>query len=126
MKQRIKQLIMGVMVVLGLSLALVPATSAINVDPLQGACANNSGSAVCKDKNDNISTTITQVVNVLLFVVGALSVIMIIVAGIMYTTSTGDSSRIKRAKDTLTYAVAGLVIAFLAFAIVNWVITQFV
>jgi hypothetical protein len=47
---------------------------------------------------------------------------MIIVGGIRYTTSNGDSGRIKAAKDTITYAVVGLVVAILAYAIVNFVI----
>ena len=62
------------------------------------------------------------VVNVLLFVIGAVSVIMLIVGGIRYTLSAGDSGSVTAAKSTIMYAIIGLVIAFLAFAIVNWVL----
>lgn len=71
---------------------------------------------------DNFNLKIASVVSVLMFILGALSVIMIIVGGIRYTTSNGDSGRIKAAKDTITYAVVGLVVAILAYAIVNFVI----
>ena len=64
----------------------------------------------------------TTVVNVLLFIVGALSVIMLIIGGIRYTVSGGNSSNVTAAKNTILYAIVGLVIAFLAFAVVNWVL----
>ncbi len=126
MKQRIKQLIIGLTFVFGLTFALVPVTAgAVNVDPLKDVCNSGGSGAVCASKNDNVSTTIATVVNVLLFIVGSLSVIMIIVGGIMYTTSIGDATRITKAKNTLTYAIVGLAVAFLAYAIVNFVIVRF-
>ena len=64
----------------------------------------------------------TTVVNVLLFIIGAICVIMLIWGGIRYTTSAGNSSSVTAAKNTIMYAIIGLVIAFLAFAIVNWVL----
>ena len=126
MKQRIKQVITGLAIMLGFGV-LAPAlpAAAVNVDPLSEVC-KGSTSTVCASKTDNVSDTVTTVINVLLFVVGVISVIMIIVGGIMYTVSTGDASRISKAKFTIMYAVAGLVVAFLAYAIVNWVIDRFV
>jgi len=64
----------------------------------------------------------TTIVNVLLFVIGAICVIMLIFGGIRYTTSAGNSSAVTAAKNTIMYAIIGLVIAFLAFALVNWVL----
>ena len=49
---------------------------------------------------------------------------MIIIGGIQYSTSAGDSGKVKKAKDTILYGIIGLVIALLAFAIVNFVLTQ--
>jgi len=51
---------------------------------------------------------------------------MIIVGGIRYATSNGDQSAVKGAKDTILYAVVGLIVALVAYAIVNFVINQFV
>lgn len=64
----------------------------------------------------------TTVVNILLFIIGAICVIMLIWGGIRYTTSGGNSSNVTAAKNTIMYAIIGLIIAFLAFAIVNWVL----
>ena len=64
----------------------------------------------------------TTVVNVLLFIIGAICVIMLIWGGIRYTTSAGNSANVTAAKNTIMYAIIGLIIAFLAFAIVNWVL----
>jgi multisubunit Na+/H+ antiporter MnhB subunit len=57
-----------------------------------------------------------------LFLIGAISVIMLIIGGIRYTISGGDSGNVTAAKNTILYAIIGLVVAFLAFAIVNWVL----
>lgn len=64
----------------------------------------------------------TTIVNILLFIIGAICVIMLIWGGIRYTTSGGTSASVTAAKNTIMYAIIGLVIAFLAFAIVNWVL----
>jgi len=58
-----------------------------------------------------------QITNTILYIVGIVAVIMLIIGGIRYVTSGGD------AKNTVLYALIGLVIAFLAFAIVNFVIS---
>lgn len=88
------------------------------------------GSGVeCANPGDSVPQTLfgqgsifTTIVNVLLFIIGAISVIMLIIGGIRYTVSGGDSSAVTAAKNTILYAIVGLVVAFLAFAIVNWVL----
>jgi hypothetical protein len=67
----------------------------------------------------------TTVTNVLLFVVGAISVIMIVIGGLRYVLSGGDSSNVTTAKNTILYAIVGLVVAMLAYAIVNFVLESF-
>ena len=69
-----------------------------------------------------IFTTIT---NVLLFIVGAVSVIMIIIGGIRYVISGGNSTHVTAAKNTILYAVVGIIVAMLGYAIVNFVLTSF-
>jgi hypothetical protein len=71
-----------------------------------------------------LSERIREVVNVILFVLGAIAVIMIIIGGIRYVVSAGDSGAITGAKNTILYAVIGLVVALLAFAIVNFVVNS--
>ena len=64
-----------------------------------------------------------QVTNTILYIVGIIAVIMLIVGGVKYLISGGDNKKVTDAKNTVLYAIIGLVIAFLAFAIVNFVIT---
>ena len=64
-----------------------------------------------------------QVTNIILYIVGIIAVIMLIIGGIKYVISGGDSKKVTDAKNTVLYAIIGLVIAFLAFAIVNFVIS---
>jgi hypothetical protein len=89
---------------------------------------NDAGGTPETDKNGKpvtLATRVKDIVNIFLFVIGAIAVVMIVVGGLRYTISHGDSSQIKAAKDTILYAVVGLVVAILAYAIVNFVITSF-
>ena len=65
---------------------------------------------------------ITTLTNILLFVVGALAVVMLIVGGLRYVVSGGNSNNVTAAKNTVLYAIVGLVVAFLAFAMINFVL----
>lgn len=69
-----------------------------------------------------IFTTIT---NVLLFVVGAISVIMVIIGGLRYIISGGNTANVATAKNTVLYAIIGIVVALFAYAIVNFVLSSF-
>ena len=57
-------------------------------------------------------------------VLALVAVIVIIFAGVQYTTSAGDAGKVKKAKDSILYGIIGLVIAILAFAIVNFVLSS--
>lgn len=69
--------------------------------------------------NDGVFKKIT---NTILYIVGILAVIMLIIGGIRYIVSGGDSKKVTDAKNTILYAIIGLIICFLAYAIVNFVI----
>jgi hypothetical protein len=99
---------------------------ALACDPSQGIeggvnCAQTDNTPTSLFEADGVFTTI---INVLLFIIGAISVIMLIIGGIRYTVSGGDSGAVTSAKNTILYAIIGLVVAFLAFAIVNFVLTS--
>ena len=121
---KIKSFILLLGVVLGVGL-LVP-SGAYAASAIADQCQGVTDSAVCANQNTNANDVVKTVINVLLFIVGAVSVIMLIIGGLLYTTSAGDSGRVTLAKNTVTYAVVGLVISFLAFAIVNYVIKTFI
>ncbi len=80
------------------------------------------GTCVIEDDGAGLWSTVQTVINVVLAVVGVIAVFMIIIGGIQYSTSAGDSGKVKKAKDTILYGIIGLVIALLAFAIVNFVL----
>ena len=81
--------------------------------------AHGTGTPTALFGSSGIVTTIT---NTLLFIAGALAVIMIIFGGLRYVTSGGNSANVTAAKNTVLYAIVGLIIAFLAFAAVNFVL----
>ena len=63
--------------------------------------------------------------NLMYFIAGIIAVIMIIVAGIMYTSSAGDAKSVATAKNMILFSIVGLVIIMSAFAITNFVIGRF-
>ncbi len=68
---------------------------------------------------------LTNALNLTYFLAGAIAVIVIIFAGIMYTTSSGDAGRVTKAKNLLTYSIVGLIVVLVAFIITNFVIGRF-
>jgi hypothetical protein len=97
----------------------------VGATPATEAIRNGYNDAGGDTETISLPTRIKGIVNLFLFIIGAVAVIMIIVGGLRYTISHGDSSQIKAAKDTILYAVVGLVVAILAYAIVNFVLTSF-
>src|SRR5258706_10099297 len=69
----------------------------------------------------DLGKTFAGVADALIFLVGAVSVIMIIVGGLRYVISNGDQKAVEGAKNTILYAVIGIVIAIASFAIVTFV-----
>jgi hypothetical protein len=91
------------------------------------ACANElnfdpSKKCTPKDAQDEVNNTLRLAINILTLIVGVISVIMIIVGGLKYITSGGDSSNVQGAKNTIMYAIIGLVVVALAQIIVNFVL----
>lgn len=127
MKTTIKKTLQGLLLVpmlaLGVSAVMPVAQSDVAYAQFEGGIQGGLDATGQKDKDiENVDSVITRVVNVLLFIIGAISVIMIIFGGFKYVTSGGDSNGVTSAKNTILYAVIGLVIASLAYAIVNFVI----
>jgi len=120
-----KRLVINFAVVLGIAGVMVPVHQVSAVDVFE-QCKDNSDAAVCKaSKSDDLAGMVQIVINTILFVLGMIAVIMIVIGGIRYTTSNGEASAIKSAKDTILYACVGLVVAIMSFAIVNFVVDRF-
>ncbi|TWP17785.1 hypothetical protein EUA68_01250 [TM7 phylum sp. oral taxon 352] len=121
---KLKLILAGLLVVPTVALAVAPAASAESDFTLTNGVSSARGEGVSETASDP-QTLVKQFVNIFLFAVGALSVIMLIWGGIRYTTSAGDSNKVQAAKNTVLYAIVGLVVAILAYAIVNMVIDKF-
>ena len=74
--------------------------------------------------NNDLMGTVNTIINVIIGVIGFVAVVVIILGGVQYTTSAGDPGKVKKAKDTILYGIIGLVVALLAYAIVNFVLTS--
>jgi hypothetical protein len=112
------------LIVLALSLALTLTVSAAAPLTMQGGAnsAKSPDQATDLFGSAGIFSTIT---NTLLFILGAISVIMIVIGGLRYVVSGGDSSAVTAAKNTILYAIVGVIVAILAYAVVNFVIGNF-
>lgn len=121
---RIKQSLLSLALVLGVGVVFAPQpVAAINL--FQKGCEGQT-SEVCKSTGtDNATDMVKDIINVLLYIIGILAVIMIIVGAFRYVVSAGNSASITAAKNTIMYAVIGLIVAILAFAIVNFVVGAF-
>jgi len=69
-----------------------------------------------------LANALQPIILAVIFLVGIVAVVMIVLGGIQYSTSQGDPGKTKKAKDTIMYGIIGLVVAILAFAIVNFVL----
>ncbi|HET8884022.1 MAG TPA: hypothetical protein VFM68_00950 [Candidatus Saccharimonadales bacterium] len=123
--KRWKQLVLVCAFVTGIGVAALPAGNASAINVFRN-CGGEGSTAVCGAANrDNATSMARIIINTMLFILGTIAVIMIIVGGVRYTTSAGDASRVKAAKDTIMYSIVGLVVAILSFTIVNFVVGRF-
>jgi hypothetical protein len=117
---------------LALAFVLVPAVPAVAAtDVFKGACETSGGqsSTACQTKTtDNPLTgpngTITKVTKLMGFIAGVAAIIMLIVSGLMYVISDGDSVKINSARTSLIYALIGLAVVGVAQGIVTFVLNR--
>lgn len=123
-----KLAILGIFMVVTASVLLFSKVT-LAQDPLDGVCQQNPNATICQNRSSQNpilgpNGIITRVVQIIVMITGIASVIMITVGGFKYTISTGDSSNINSAKNTILYAVIGLVIAIFGQAIVSFVLSR--
>ena len=114
--------------VLGLALVTPSVVHAQNcADVTAGGIGNGADCAKPTNAATNLfgdGSIFNTVTNILLFLIGAISVVMLIIGGIRYVVSQGDQGAITSAKNTILYAIIGIIVAFLAFAAVRFVTDQ--
>lgn len=118
-------------IVLGVGLLLQPAPAHAAFDK---GLQDGADAAQGKDQQGDAASLFGEggqggifrtITNVMLFLIGAISVIMLIIGGIRYVVSGGDSTKVQEAKNTILYSIVGVVVAILAYAVVNFVIQSF-
>ena len=125
MKIFTKILTAGILMI-GLLGVFTPAVSAAN--GINICSEENQNSVYCKNKDsggDQVGGIIKTIVEVLLMAVGAISIIMIVIGGILFALSSGDAQKAAKARSTILYAVVGLIVSIFASAIVNFVFDGF-
>jgi cytochrome bd-type quinol oxidase subunit 2 len=132
-KLKSKLLILSSLLFLALPLAVPAMASAQDPNPTVGVCygaehlqinPNPDGSCPAGAGTTKVNSLITEIINVFSVVVGIVAVIMIIVGGFRYVTSGGSSEKVTAAKNTLLYAIIGLVIVALSQIIVKFVLDK--
>lgn len=118
-------------VILVIALAIVagaPSKSAaalIGANSQQAACNGISlGSQGCSSGTSAFGNLLKTVINVLSFIAGVAAIIMIIVGGFNYITSGGEASKTASARNTIIYALVGLVLVVLAQVLVHFVLNR--
>lgn len=130
MKKLIFSAIAAVLMVLGLGGIATLSPAYAKVICSDGVARDDYKSCPEWDGDEGISsqgslmTSLTLIINVVVGVVGFVAVAMIVMGGISFATSQGDTSKVAKARNTVLYGVVGLVVALLAFAIVNFVLSS--
>ena len=126
--KRLKLFILSLVTVFSFgSAALVPAMASADSAAKDAACAAIGGcdqDTTTDGSKSKVTNVIQTFINILSWVVGVVSVIMIIIGGFKFITSGGDSAKVKSAREAVIYALVGLVIVALAQVIVAFVINN--
>ena len=104
----------------------IPSIFGSNADQVKPGTDSNAGGLVTYGGDTDLTGNIINIINGVIGVLSLVAVIVIIIGGVQYMTSSGDAGKVKKAKDTILYGVIGLAVCVLAFAIVNFVISNII
>lgn len=128
MKNKILKLVVAIISIFSLSsFLLTPAVLAANpCDSSLPDSVRQANGCPGTDSGTSLPNIIRNILIAIIGVVGVIAVIFIIIGGVKYITSSGDSEALRKAKNTILYAVIGLIICVLSFAIVNFTINRII
>src|SRR5690606_2096912 len=112
MKTITKTVILTAVLLLGVSMLLPASDVLAQADQVRDGVNDVGGGGALE-----LTSVIKTIINVFLYFIGALSVIMVIYGGFKYVTSSGEASAVTSAKNTIMYAVIGIIVSVLAFSI---------
>ena len=127
-----KRLGISLLLALFIGVGVPAAVSAQSVDVFEICDKRGVNSSICDEgagtsggDEAGLPDMVVIIINTLLVVLGMVAVLMIVAGGIRYASSAGDAAQVKRAKDAILYSVVGLIVAIMAFSIVNFVLDAF-
>jgi len=129
--KKISALLLSIVAMFGLTFAAVGTVSAlieVNEELCKGVALDPDTEEACaaltQDSGSDVSNLANTIVNIFSLIVGIIAVIMIIVGGLRYITSGGDTNSVTGAKNTILYAIIGIVIVIFAQTLVKFVINK--
>ena len=109
-------------------LLTMPMPAVLAQSNAEQACTGAGGKFVDGECNfqgqGTLESGFKRIINGLIFIIGAIAVLMLIIGAIRFAISSGDADAAKGARNTIIYAIIGIIVAILAFAIVNFVILR--
>jgi hypothetical protein len=117
------RVIVFALIVAGVAAMSVP----VLATDLSPVCGDNSvdielrRAAGCQD-TEGVESIVGNIINAIIYIIAIVAVVMIVFAGQRYSVSQGDPGKVKQAKDMILYSVIGLVVAILAYALVNFIL----
>jgi hypothetical protein len=127
MIHKIKAILLSLSAMPMLMLAAAPATVFANHNPIHSGLCTGSNLQVQNGEcvpvtESGFQGALTKIINLISIIIGVIAVIMIIFGGFRYITSGGSPDKVTGAKNTILYAIIGLIIVALAQVIVRFVL----
>ena len=122
LQSKISLLLTALVLMVGFVITYNLSSPVLAENEAQTACSGiEAAGGSCGGGESEVDSVIQTAIEILLFIVGVASVIALIVGGLRYITSGGDQTAVAGAKNTIMYAIVGLIVAVLAYAAVQYV-----
>ena len=127
--KQIRMTLLSIAALLTITVATPLVASAAPTDVLNQSCsaAGSAGSELCQGRDKKLfgpGSLFMTIINTIIGITGSIAVLMLVIGGLRYTISGGDSSAVNSAKNTILYAIIGIIIVVMSYAIVNFVLTK--
>ncbi len=106
-------------------IAAIPVNAQVSNEAKQAACEGigATGGNCDNSSGASVSLLVGNVINILSWIVGIVAVFMLIIGGMKFILSSGDANGIQSARNTIIYALVGVVVAALAQVMVRFVLS---
>ncbi len=127
MKNKLKTIVITLITLCSFGFSLTPLTTyaagGTDICSMKNVSQAVRDASGCTNRAKTVPDVVVNILNIVIGLSGLIAVIFIIIGGLGYMTSSGETAKIEKAKKTILYAVIGLIVCALAFAIVNFAVT---